>query len=50
MLERSETDAAWVADTETIAKSKEPMDVMNLGIQYKGIHIEPGLHDKDLKW
>ena len=49
-LNEAERDAAWVADTETIAKSKEPVDAMNLGIQYEGIHIEPGLHDKDLKW
>ena len=48
-LNKAERDAAWVADTETIAKSKEPVDTMNLGTQNEGIHIEPGLHDKDLK-
>ena len=49
-LNEAERDAAWVADAETIAKSKEPADVMNLGIQYEGSHINAGLHDKDLKW
>ena len=49
-MNEAERDAAWVADTETIAKRKEPVDAMNLEIQYEGIHIEPGLHDKDLKW
>ena len=29
---------------------KEPVDAMNLDIQYEGIHIKPGLHNKDLKW
>ena len=48
-MNEAERDAAWVAATETIAKSKEPVDTMNLGIQNEGIHIEPGLHDKDLK-
>ena len=48
-LNEAERDAAWVADTETIAKSKEPVDTMNLSIQNETIHIETDLHDKDLK-
>ena len=48
-MNKVERDAAWVADTETIAKSKEPVDTMNLGIQNEAIHIETDLHDKDLK-
>ena len=48
-LNEAERDAAWVADTETIAKSKEPVDTMNLSIQNETIHIEKDLHDKDLK-
>ena len=49
-LNEGERDAAWVADAETIAKSKEPTDIMNLGIQYEGSHIGVGLLNKDLKW
>ena len=49
-LNEEDRDAAWIADTETIAKSNEPVDAMNLAIQNEGIHIEPVLHDKDLKW
>ena len=48
-LNEAERDAAWVADTETIAKSKEPVDTMNLGTQNEAIRIKPGLHNKDLK-
>ena len=48
-LNEAERDAAWVADTNTIAKSKEPVDTMNLSIQNEAIHIETELHDKDLK-
>ena len=49
-LKEGEINAAWVADAETIAKSKEPTDTMDLGIQYEGSHIEEGLCNKDLKW
>ena len=49
-LNEAERDAAWLADTDTIAKSTEPADIMNLGIQYEGSHIEACLHDKDLRW
>ena len=49
-LKEGEINAAWVAATETIAKSKKPTDIMDLGIQYEGSHIEEGLCNKDLKW